>query len=791
MALVHELQSALGHSYNFERELAGGGMSRVFVAEETRLGRKVAIKVLPPEIAESLKIERFTREIRLLARLQHPHIVPVLSAGEACGIPYYTMPMIAGESLREKLTREGRLEINEAMRVVNEVADALAYAHAEGVLHRDIKPENILLAGGGPAGGAGASAEGRVAHALVVDFGIAKAIDASKSTSPDVSPSSGIEALTHDGVALGTPAYVSPEQALGDPAVDARSDVYSLAAVLFEMLSGKPPFSGPTAALIIGKRFVETPARLDTIDPTIPPGIAQAVARAMALAPDDRFASASDFAAALRTTWHREDRLATPDRRTAPERSIAVLPFTNSAGDADGEYFSDGITEEIINAISKIPGIRAVARTSCFSFKGKAIDIGLVGERLNVATVLEGSVRRSGGRIRVTTQLINVADGYQLWSERYDRGFDDIFTIQDDIARSIVEHLRVTLAGSSEQGLVSPGTENVEAYDLNLKGRHFWRLRGPGLATAVEYFKRAIAADPEFAAPHAGLADCHSLMAVYGWEPSVQAVESARSAAYRALALDPRSAESHAAVGLFELWMGWDFEVAKRELRRAAQANPTWAVPVAWLGQLAILLGRNDEANAAARRAREIEPLSPLIAFLAATVFVLSRSFPEADDAAKRAIELDPTFPTGYLAAGWVHHHYQRYDDAVAAFRRGAELTNRCPLVLAPLGCGLVDAGRLDEAQAILHELEARPADAWHLAQLQWKLGNEDYAFGLLDRAVQERNTAIFTLARSPGLESLVRHPRWVALLHRHGQKVVAAVFEAQTRADGAQRYTS
>jgi eukaryotic-like serine/threonine-protein kinase len=767
MALLDELQAVLGDFYTFERELTGGGMARVFVAQETRLGRRVAVKVLSADIAETIKTERFTREIHLLARLQHPHIVPILSAGEAAGMPYYTMPMIVGESLRDRLAREGRVGLTEGIRVANEVADALAYAHREGVLHRDIKPDNILISG---------------RHALVVDFGIAKAIDASKTKSIDASMPSSSVTLTYDGLALGSPMYMSPEQAFGDPAVDARSDVYSLAVVLFEMLAGRPPFSGATAALIVGKRFTEPPPLLNTIDPTIPAEIGDAVARAMALSPEDRFSSVSDFASALLSGLHRtrESLEHAPRSSKAPERSIAVLPFINSGADPDGEYFSDGMTEAIINAIAHLPGVRVAARTSSLSFKGKPVSVALVGERLNVAAVLEGSVRRAGGRVRITAQLVNVADGFQLWSERYDRSFDDIFAIQDDIARSIVEQLRVTLTGSSDRALVRRGTDNVEAYDLYLRGRHFSRRRGPDLAIAIDYFTRAIAADPDFAAPHAGLADCHTLTAAYGYESSVAAFDRARSAAYRALALDPYSAESHAAVGLFELWMGWDLEIARRELRRASDADPSWAMPVCWFGQLAVAQGRNADAIAAAKRARQLEPLSPVIAFVASTVLLMSGAVEDADDAARHAIELDPSFPSGHYAVGWVQHHSGRYEQAIAAYRRFGELTVRSPFALVALGGVLAQCGRADEARTILDELETRGADAWHLGQLCWKLGHEDQAFSLFDRAARERNALFFILARAPGLEGMTRDPRWFSVLRRAGLEQVASVFEVQ-----------
>jgi serine/threonine protein kinase/tetratricopeptide (TPR) repeat protein len=764
--LRDRLQSSLGTTYTLERKLGGGGMSRVFVAEEARLGRKVVVKVLSPELAADISAERFEREIKLAASLQQANIVPVLTAGDTAGVPYYTMPFVEGEGLGARLRNRGAMSISEVVSVLRDVARALAYAHERGIVHRDIKPDNVLLSGGA---------------AVVTDFGIAKAISVSRTHSDSAT-------LTQLGTAIGTPAYISPEQAAGDPDVDHRADIYSFGCMAYEMLTGQPPFANRAPQRLMAAHISEQPQQILEVRADMPPALAAMVMRCLEKDASARPQTATELIAALDptitsdTTLDRTNRSPDPAPRgvKAPERSIAVLPFTNSSGDADSEYFSDGITEEIINAIARLPGVRVAARTSSFSFKGKPIDIALVGERLNVATVLEGSVRRAGGRVRITTQLISVIDGYQLWSERYDRGFDDIFAIQDDIARSIVEHLRVTLAGSSDQVLVARGTDNVDAYDLYLRGRHFWRRRGPELATAIDYFARAIAADPDFAAPHAGLADCHSLMAAYGYQSSAAAFERARSAAYRALALDPSAGESHAAVGLFELWMGWDLEVAKRELHRASEANPSWAVPLCWLGQLAVALGRDDEARAAANRARQVEPLSPLTAFIAAGVLVWSRSFVDAAAAAARAIELDPSFSPGYLAVGWVHHHNGRYDEAIAAFRRFAELSSRCPFALAPLGCALADIGCVDEARSILNELEARGADAWYLGQLYWKLGQEDQAFSLFDRAVREHNAGFYIIARVPGLERMIRDPRWFALLQKAGLRQVASVFEVQ-----------
>jgi serine/threonine protein kinase len=757
MDLRAELQSLLGGLFNFERELAGAGMSRVFVAEEIRLRRKVAVKVLPPEIAGEISVERFAREIQLLARLQHPHIVPILTAGEANGILYYAMPMIEGESLRDRLERDGSVDLTEAVRIVAQVAEALAFAHAEGVLHRDIKPENILVSHG---------------YALVLDFGIAKAIDASKAASST--------RLTADGMSLGTPLYMSPEQAFADPTIDLRSDVYSLAVVLFELLAGTPPFSGSNVAATLAKRLTGVPVSVSRLTPSIPPYIDAAIARAMSLDPDDRFASASEFAAAIQESADAGGRRpnANQARGRQPERSIAVLPFVTASGDIETEYFGDGMTEEIINAIAHLPGLRVAARTSSLSLKGKDISIAQIGKELNVATVLEGSVRRAGGRIRITARLISVVGGYQLWSERYDRSFEDVFAIQDDIARAIVEKLRVALARSDDRTLVRPGTDNVEAYDLYLRGRHLWSRRGPGLATAVEYFTRAVVADPQFAAPHAGLSDCYLLMAVNGYVSASQVFARAQAAAYRALALDPHSAESQAAVGLFELWMGWDFAIAERMLRQASEANPAWAVPFCWLGQLAAYKGNFEQANIAARHASRAEPLSPVTSYIAAMIYIWTGSFNDAELAARRGIELDPSFPMGYLALGLIHYHNGQLADALMAIDRSVELSGRSSLILGSLGNLLVTIGRRPEAEAILAELESRNVDAWSSGQLHWALGQEDTAFQYFERAARERHPCFFATARAPGLERLIADSRWGALLRRHTLDEVASAFE-------------
>lgn len=758
MDLETRLRQALGHSYIVERELGGGGMSRVFVARETRLDRSVVVKVLPPEIAGAINAERFAREIQLAARLQHPHIVPLFTAGEAGGVLFYTMPLIEGESLRQRLNREGHLSIDEAVRVMSEVAEALGYAHTHGVVHRDIKPDNILLSGG---------------HALVADFGIAKALDAAM-------PKTGT-AITSTGMFVGTPAYVSPEQAAGEDTLDGRCDIYSLGAVLYEMVTGRPPFEGPSAAAIIAKRFQERPAALRTLDAGIPISIERAVDRALADAPADRFATAEDFAAAVRRPYSSDVAAPLP-----PEQSIAVLPFANMSAEPDSEYFSDGISEEIISALARLPGVRVAARTSSFAFKGKQVGIGEIGAKLKVATVLEGSVRRAGKRLRVTAQLINVSDGLHLWSDRYDRDFDDVFAIQDEIARAIADQLKITLSTSGETPLVTPGTHNPEAYDWYLRGRYFWAKRGKHLQTAVEYFQRAIAADPKFAAPYAGLADRETLVALYTYVPASEGRVRARKAAYDALALDDRQGEAHFAVALFEHWLEANFAVAEREFRRAAELSKASGLAMAYLSVLLFEQWRVDEGMAAARMARQLEPMSPQIHALSALGMVTAYDAPsqslidDAEEAAHRALELDPSYMLAHWALGCLHLARRRYDDAIVTLRQAVEESNRSPLLLGFLGAACAEAGQQGDAEIIVRELTERGVAPYHVGHVEWALGRHEEALVRFDRSAKERSIVLHAFPLMPGAPGLARDPRLIELLRRNGLADVAKACEAR-----------
>jgi len=448
-------------------------MATVYLAQDSKHDRVVALKVLHPDLAASLGPERFLREIKLAARLNHPHILPLFDSGEAQSFLYYVMPYIEGESLRERLEREKQLPVNEAVLHAKSIASALDYAHRQGIIHRDIKPENVMLYEN---------------EAMVMDFGIGKAVSAASS-----------ETLTQTGMMVGTPAYVSPEQAAGEQNLNGQSDQYSLACVLYEMLAGERPFSGATAALVMSKRFTETAPSLCTLRGSIPVHVDRAVSRAMSTDPAGRFSTTAMFAQALGA-----EMLATPsDTATIPHaivsaaKSVAVLPFANMSADAENEYFTDGMAEELINALSKIQSLRVASRTSSFAFKGKNEDISEIGRKLKVSTVLEGSVRKMGNRLRIAAQLVNVADGYQLWSERFDRDVEDVFAIQDEISQAIFNALRVILSEGEKKAIERDRSVNMQAYEYYLRGRQFiHKWSRSGLEYARQMFRRAIEIDP-------------------------------------------------------------------------------------------------------------------------------------------------------------------------------------------------------------------------------------------------------------------------------------------------------
>jgi len=714
-------------------------MATVFLAEDLKHHRSVAIKVLHPELATGLGVERFLREIDIAAGLTHPHILALYDSGQAADLLYYVMPYIEGETLRGRLERERQVPVADAVRIASEIADALGYAHSRGVVHRDIKPENIMFSAG---------------SAVVADFGIARALTAAT-----------LQPITSSGVIVGTPYYMSPEQATSG-ALDGRSDIYSLGCVVYEMLTGSAPFTGPTAQAVMARHAMDVVPPIRSVRPAVSDAVERAVLTALAKVPADRFATAAQFAGALVARPE-------PAAEAAEGESIAVLPFANLSGDPEFEYFSDGIAEEIINALTQLPGLHVAARTSSFAFRGPAIDLAEVGSKLKVTTVLEGSVRKAGRRLRISAQLVKVGDGYHLWSERYDREITDVFAIQDEIAKAIASRLRVTLDGEGTP-LVMPATGNLDAYHLYLKGRYYLAQRGLGLKKALECFDQAVALDPDYALAYAGLADACTVLAQYGLAPPNVLRPRARAAVQKALELSPDLAEVHCASGALALICDWDWPRAARDLRRAVELNPRCIAARQWLSYYLVFIeGRSEEAVAQARRAVELDPLAPLLVMQLGMTLMGAGRYEEAAVSLTRAAQLAPTMFLPAIHLGLLYHHLGRSDEAIAPLEAAVTASGRHPWTLSALAVCYCSLGKLAEVEAISDELLARARREYvqssTLAIIAASLGRIDVAFECLDRACDEHDGILVYSKRYPFFNLLQNDPRMERVYRRMG----------------------
>lgn len=720
MLPIDRVRSALSENYTIDRELGRGGMATVYLAQDSKHDRTVALKVLHSELAASLGPERFLREIKLAARLNHPHILPLFDSGAADGMLFYVMPYVEGESLRERLDRQKQLPIEEAVHHARSIASALDFAHRQGVVHRDIKPENVMLYEG---------------EAMVMDFGIAKALSAV-----------GSETLTQTGMMVGTPAYVSPEQAAGETQLDGRSDQYSLGCVLYEMLAGERPFSGPTAQAVLAKRFTETVKPLRSIRPNVPEPLEKVLSRAMSVDITARFASLSLFSQALASGT-----MATPtDTQTVPQptvsaaKSVAVLPFTNMSADAENEYFTDGIAEEIINALSKIQNLRTASRTSSFSFKGKNEEIGEIGRRLKVSTVLEGSVRKMGNKLRITAQLVNVADGYHLWSERYDRELEDVFEIQDDISQAIVKALRVILSEGEKKAIEKVRSVNVEAYDFYLRGRqYFHQWRRKSMEYARQMFNRAIEIDPDFARAHAGVADACSLLYTY-WDAREFNLRQADTASSRALELEPDLAEAHLARGI-AVSLSKQMEEAEKEFQLAMKLDPKLFEAPYFYGRACMAEGRYADAARLFERAMLVRPEDyQAPTFLASSLNALGKK--------------EESLAMRQLTMRIIDERLALNPDDSRALTLGATASSQ-----------LGDAAKAMElAERTLSVDPDDPMLLYNVACVYAVLGNAELAIENLERAVDKGLGHKAWIDHDQDLDSIRSHPRF--------QKIVAAV---------------
>ena len=734
---LERLNAALAGRYAVERELGSGGMATVYLADDLKHRRKVAVKVLRPELASIIGPDRFLREIEIAAKLNHPHILALYDSGRAGEFLFYVMPYVKGQSLRHRLHREKPLPIEEAIAVTRDAALALDHAHAQGVIHRDVKPENILLYEG---------------EAMVADFGIALA----------VSGTSG-QRLTERGVWVGTPEYMSPEQALGEDSLDARSDVYSLGCVLYELLAGEPPYTGPTAQAVIAKRLAGPAPGVRRLRATVPGGVEQALLRALATVPADRFASAAAFAEAL-----------TQPRAVRPRpKSIAVLPFTNLSPDPANEYFADGITEDIIAQLSKIRALTVISSTSVMPLKQRQQSLREIGARLDVAALLEGSVRRDGDRVRIVAQLIDAETDHHLWAETYDRHLTDIFVIQTDVALRIAAALETELSPDEQTRLRREPTRDLQAYKLYLQGRHCsFRYTQEGIRKGIEYFQHAIVKDPGYSLAYVGLAMAYAELGLAHGAGALkprEAYRQARKAVAKALELDDGLGEAHGAAAFLRCVVDFDWSGAELEFKRALEQNPGSADIYELYGHMLSALERYDEAIDALTRAQQLDPLAHR-SDLAATLIRAGR-FDEAVRAAALVIDLDPHYSTGHATLGWAYLKKGMYAKGLSELEQAIALSPGNTLFLAQLGQAYALVGQVEQARDVLGRLQAlsqrRYVSPYHMAYVYTGLGESERALDSLERAYEERTGGLYGIKGSFLFTTLRSHPRFTALLRK------------------------
>jgi serine/threonine protein kinase/Flp pilus assembly protein TadD len=713
--VLERVEKALSDRYEIERELGRGGMATVYLAKDRKHDRAVALKVLHPELSSSLGPDRFLREIKVAARLNHPHILPLHDSGEASGFLYYVMPYVEGESLRSRLNRDGKLPLDEALYLARGIAGALDYAHRHQVVHRDIKPENIMLHEG---------------EAMVMDFGIAKAVSVAAG-----------DTLTQTGMMVGTPAYVSPEQAAGEAVIDGRSDQYSLACMLYEILSGKKAFTGATAQQTLSKRFTDPVPSIRKVEPTVPDEIEEALTKALSKEPRERYSTSGEFAKAL--VW---PKVSTPSdmttvKQAAVPKSIAVLPFADMSPERENGYFTDGMAEEIINALTTIKALRVASRTSSFAFKGTTEDIRQVGKKLDVATVLEGSVRKAGNKLRITAQLVNVADGDQLWAQRYDRDMEDVFAIQDEIAQNIVKALRVILSEDEKRAIEKVPTVNVEAYECYLRGRQFFhQFRKQSIEFARQMFNKAIEIDPTYALAYAGVADCCSVLYT-NFDATEANLANAETASRRALELAPQLAEAHVARGLAVSLLGNHTE-AETEFETAMGLNPQLFDAAYMFARALLAQGKHDKAAKMFERAMELRPEDYVV----------------------------PNLLGGaYAALGRTADSQRAYRREVEAARKRLELNPDDPRALYMGGAALSRLGEVAKAKDWANQaLAISPGDAtvlYNVACIYATSGEAEQAMNSLEKAVSLGFGHRNWIANDSDFDSIRQQPRFQALL--------------------------
>jgi serine/threonine-protein kinase len=745
---TERLRTALASRYHLERELGQGGMARVYLAQDLKYERQVAIKVLRPELAAEVGPARFLREIQIAARLHHPHILPLYDSDQLDGLVYYVMPYIDGETLRHRLARERQLPVGDALQIAREVADALSYAHNTQVVHRDIKPANILIDSG---------------HALVADFGIARAFGASQTSA---------------GHVVGTPAYMSPEQIDGDPNLDGRSDVYSLGCVLYEMLVGEPPFRGSSLTAIIANRLSSPVPSVRSHRELVPEAVDAAVRKAMAVLPADRFSSAAQFAEALGTSATVAIAVGAAQamvKEVTEAKSVAVLPFENMSTDPENEYFSDGITDDIIAQLSKISALKVISRTSTMQYKRTTKKIAAIAEELGVAAILEGSVRRAGQRVRIVAHLVDPRTEKHLWGDTFDRQLSDIFEVQSEVAQQITGALSLALSPEEKKRVEKKATTDADAYNLYLLGRfHANKWSEADVQKGIEYYQLAIVKDPAYGVAYAGLADAYELLSIgFSSKPPVEHLAQAKAMALKALDMDDSLAEAHTSLA-YARWLGdLDWSGAEREFKRAIELKSSYVMAHEWYAEYLAALGRHDEALAEIRQAQQLDPLAVPVNRAVGWVLYFARRYDLAIEELRKALAMNPDFLGARLVLWWVYVAQGAFDQAIADIRREVDRPGLRAVKKLTLAFACASAGIKDEATGLLWELEPKLAEDNRLALLSamlfTALDQKDRAFEQLERAYEQREPGLLFLGVAPWVDPLRSDPRYAALVSKVG----------------------
>jgi eukaryotic-like serine/threonine-protein kinase len=782
--------TTLSH-YRILSKIGAGGMGEVYLAQDTKLDRKVALKILPADLAANQdRMRRFVQEAKAAAALNHPNIAHIYEIGESDSTNFIAMEFVDGKTLREKIHGE-KSELKVFLKHLLQVAEGLAKAHASGIVHRDLKPDNIMIT--------------RDGHSKILDFGLAKLLETA-GLKPDREGGLGSSEIatammpvqhSTPGVVMGTVGYMSPEQAQAK-AVDQRSDIFSFGCLLYEVATGRKPFAGDSVIDTLHKIIYEPAPAITDFNPSASPELQRVIRKCLAKEPQKRYQTIRDTANDLEELLEEMKGVSDIERSVAPStntsstigtdenpkstfenhKSVAVLPFTNMSADEENEYFCDGLAEELLHALSKIDDLKVAARTSAFSFKGKGANVSEIGEKLGVKNVLEGSVRKSGNRLRISVQLVNVSDGFHLWSERYDREMRDIFNVQDEIALAVVDALKLKLFGNEKAAVLKRYTDNAEVHELFLKGRYYsYKYTAEGWNRAIEFFEKAIEKQPDYAPAYAGMAASRGCLWFFGLLPAEQTIPQSKTAAIRALEIDENLADAHLSLAIITFFYDWEWEKAEQEFKQSIALTPNNAEALSYY---ALFLGfeeRFDEAISLGKRSLEIDPLSPLINMNVGWTYFSAGLLDEALDQAGKMIEIEPNFYGAYWLKGAICLSEGEYEEAVEALIKAVSLGGH-QIVLADLGSAYGLAGKKATAEAILGQLlEMRQrayVPAICIARVYNRIGENEKTIEWLEKAFEERNGEMVFLkgeitgaADGDSLHSLGSDPKLRDLLQK------------------------